>query len=124
MRVYGMTSVARQTDECMKPPMARRSSKTRLNAGVPRSLGQTEISFNTGAAYDPDLDAWSPLSITNAPDSREFHTAVWTGREMIVWGGRRRNGWSDSYLSTGGRYVPSTDRWTPIAAPSGVAPTR
>ncbi len=86
------------------------------------SLGET--SYNTGAAYDPDLDRWSPLSSTNAPDSREFHTAVWTGREMIVWGGRRRDGWSYSYLNTGGRYDPSTDRWTPIAASSGVVAVR
>ena len=34
-----------------------------------------------------------------------WHTAVWTGNEMIVWGGDR--GWS----SIGGRYNPSTDSW-------------
>ena len=33
---------------------------------------------------------------------------MWTGSEMIVWGG-------DAYravLNTGGRYNPSTDSWT------------
>ena len=24
----------------------------------------------------------------NAPDARGLHTAVWTGTEMIIWGGR------------------------------------
>ena len=37
-----------------------------------------------------------------------YHTAVWTGTEMIVWGGI--NG--SSYLNTGGRYNPGTDSWT------------
>ena len=32
-------------------------------------------------------DTWTPTSVTSAPDGRQFHTAVWTGSEMIVWGG-------------------------------------
>ena len=54
-------------------------------------------------------DTWTPTSTTGAPDGREFHTAVWTGSEMIVWGGEG-NGGPD--LNTGGRYNPSTDSWT------------
>ena len=34
------------------------------------------------------------------------HTAVWTGSEMIVWGG-----FHIDTLNTGGRYIPSTDSW-------------
>ena len=33
------------------------------------------------------FDAWGATSTTNAPDARVGHTAVWTGSEMIVWGG-------------------------------------
>src|SRR5438132_3206892 len=33
------------------------------------------------------IDAWSATSTVNAPSAREWHTAVWTGSEMIVWGG-------------------------------------
>ena len=36
------------------------------------------------------------------------HTAVWTGSEMIVWGGDN----ALQLLNTGGRYNPSTDSWT------------
>ena len=37
-----------------------------------------------------------------------YHTAVWTGNEMIIWGG-----WNGSnYFNTGGRYNPSTNSWT------------
>src|SRR5204863_5087584 len=45
---------------------------------------------------------------TGVPDARQNHTAVWTGSEMIVWGGLN----SASYLNTGSRYNPSTDTWT------------
>ena len=33
------------------------------------------------------FDAWGATDTTNAPDARVGHTAVWTGSEMIVWGG-------------------------------------
>jgi N-acetylneuraminic acid mutarotase len=62
-------------------------------------------------------DTWTPTSTTNAPDVREGHTAVWTGSEMIVWGGA-----NDVYLNTGGRYNPSTDSWTAtsiVGVPNG-----
>src|SRR6266403_3317813 len=32
-------------------------------------------------------DTWTPTTTANAPDGRLLHTAVWTGAEMIVWGG-------------------------------------
>ena len=48
---------------------------------------------NTGGRYNPSTDSWTATSPTNAPAGRYYHTAVWTGNEMIVWGGadeRRR----------------------------------
>src|SRR5207302_1445061 len=52
-------------------------------------------------------DTWTPTNVISAPNGRQLHTAIWTGSEMIVWGG-----YSGSYLNTGGRYNPSTDSWT------------
>ena len=43
--------------------------------------------LNTGGRYNPSTDSWTATSTTNAPDGRACHTAVWTGSEMIVWGG-------------------------------------
>jgi len=57
--------------------------------------------FNTGGRYDPSTDSWTSTSIVNAPDGRYRHTAVWTGSEMIVWGGIL---YSNSSTGTGGRY--------------------
>jgi hypothetical protein len=45
-------------------------------------------------------DTWTNTSAINAPDRRLGHTAVWTGSEMIVWGGYD---YSDNlYFNTGG----------------------
>src|SRR6266513_2038697 len=64
-------------------------------------------------------DTWTGTSLTNAPDARANHTAVWTGNEMIVWGGVTSG---PIYFNTGGRYNPSTDSWTTTSltnAPAG-----
>ena len=46
----------------------------------------------------------------NAPEARIYHTAVWTGSRMIVWGGGYAD--IDEVFNTGGRYNPTTDSWT------------
>jgi hypothetical protein len=63
---------------------------------------------NTGGRYDPSTNQWLTLSQLNAPTARVGHTALWTGKEMLIWGGT-----SDgmSGLNTGARYDPSTDLW-------------
>jgi N-acetylneuraminic acid mutarotase len=76
--------------------------------------------LNTGGLYDPSTDTWvsGGTSTTNAPAARRYHTAVWTGSKMIVWGGN--NG---SYLATGGVYDPSSNTWTATQT-TGAAPTK
>ena len=61
-----------------------------------------------GGRYNPQTDSWTSTTITNAPSARYVHTAVWTGGEMIVWGGYD----GTNYLNTGGRYNPGTNSWT------------
>jgi hypothetical protein len=51
---------------------------------------------NTGGRYNPTTDTWLATSITGAPSGVYLHTGVWTGTEMIVWGGY-------FYTNTGGR---------------------
>ena len=50
-------------------------------------LGPPFNVFNTGGRYNPSTETWTATNTTNAPDARSSHTAVWTGSEMIVWGG-------------------------------------
>lgn len=40
-----------------------------------------------GAAHDPAAQMWRPLPAEGAPSARYGHGAVWTGEEMLVWGG-------------------------------------
>ena len=61
------------------------------------------IFFNTGGRYNPSTDNWVTTSTVNAPSGRRDHTAVWSGSEMIIWGG-----YNGSDLSTGGRYCAQT----------------
>lgn len=63
-------------------------------------------------------DTWNATTTTNAPGVRYVHTAVWTGSEMIIWGGFAGSG---IYLNTGGIYNPSTDTWSPTTTTN--APT-
>lgn len=67
--------------------------------------------LNTGGRYNPSTDSWVATTAINAPDGRDHHTAVWTGAEMIVWGGLQ-----NSVLNTGGRYNPNSDSWTETSA--------
>ena len=46
------------------------------------------------------------------PPPRAGHTAVWTGEEMLIWGGYD----GDAFLDTGGRYSPSTNTWAVISS--------
>src|SRR6476661_7078295 len=62
-------------------------------------------------------NSWTATSVTNAPAARSSHTAVWTGSEMIVWGG-----YGGSYFNTGGRYDPSTDSWATISTMNAPTP--
>jgi N-acetylneuraminic acid mutarotase len=67
-------------------------------------------------------ESWAATSLANAPTARQWHTAVWTGREMLVWGGFTYYGGTSHYLNSGGRYDPATDTWTPMStvnAPAG-----
>jgi N-acetylneuraminic acid mutarotase len=67
--------------------------------------------LNDGGRYNPATDTWTPISTVSAPDGRQLHTAVWTGSEMLVWGGYD----GTTRVNTGGRYNPATDTWTPMS---------
>jgi N-acetylneuraminic acid mutarotase len=75
--------------------------------------------LNTGGRYTPSTDSWVPTSLAAAPSPRDRHSAVWTGREMIVWGGG-----DGQLLNTGGRYDPLTDTWTATSTGANVPSAR
>jgi N-acetylneuraminic acid mutarotase len=81
------------------------------DACSPTALG------NSGGIYDPATNSWQATATTGAPAARSGHTAVWTGSEMIVWGGAGAKIYSD-----GARLDPVSNTWTPTKAlPKSVA---
>jgi N-acetylneuraminic acid mutarotase len=68
------------------------------------------IRLSSGGRYSPATNTWNQTSNNLAPLARYGHTAVWSGSEMVIWGG---NVTGDLVDSTGGRYDPAADLWTP-----------
>jgi N-acetylneuraminic acid mutarotase len=96
------------------------SSVARVETQVPVALGVVGAKYSLPVIASPSSgcadDTWTPTSLTNAPSARNSHTAVWTGSEMIIWGG-----WNGPALNTGGRYDPTTDSWTATSTASAPA---
>jgi N-acetylneuraminic acid mutarotase len=118
--------------ECLARPALTERLLSNKREGLDRELRRrTEIRFDTvtvpNSGYSlPSIadgangcsdDTWIATSLTNVPAAREYYTAVWTGTEMIVWGG-----YNGSNLNTGGRYNPSTDSWTATSTANAPSP--
>ncbi|HEX9428620.1 MAG TPA: kelch repeat-containing protein, partial [Candidatus Polarisedimenticolia bacterium] len=83
------------------------------------------VQEGTGSRYDPATDLWTPISNLGAPAPRTGHTAIWTGSEMVVWGGKGYGpasgcsgvvAFNSCEFIDGARYDPASDRWTKISA--------
>jgi N-acetylneuraminic acid mutarotase len=109
-------------DSAQAPPPTHKSDHGILGSTpipTPTPTATPIPSHGTGATYDPSTDNWTPTSTSNAPSARVSHTAVWTGSEMIVWGGFD----GIVHLKTGGRYNPATNSWT-LTSMTNVPETR
>jgi N-acetylneuraminic acid mutarotase len=76
---------------------------------------------NTGGRYDPETDGWTPTSLAGAPTARTHHSAVWTGNVMVIWAGGDVDDFS-GYSTTGGRYDPTLDSWSPVSTVNAPGP--
>jgi len=106
----------------------------------------TPAPAHSGSISCPPNDTWDTQRFEGHPHAMAGHAAVWTGNEMIVWGGRQQGGylydplintwrpistdgapevgrlvWTGSEIvvfnrSGGGRFDPVVDRWAPISA--------
>lgn len=57
------------------------------------------------AIYTPSSDSWHPFDLESAPGNRYGHSCVWTGEEMILWGGHVAS--DDGHIvATGYSYEP------------------
>jgi N-acetylneuraminic acid mutarotase len=83
---------------------------------------QANTALGDGAAYDPAADTWRPLPSQGAPTPRWSHTAIWTGSEMIIWGGLGCGGTGTVDCAGGARYSPASDGWLPVTATGAPSP--
>ena len=79
--------------------------------------GEKAVFLDTGGqgalralAYSPDSEAWR--SLPPAPLRAKGSDAIWTGSEVIVWGGGGRAG---PAAEAGAAYEPASDAWRKIA---------
>jgi N-acetylneuraminic acid mutarotase len=77
--------------------------------------GPGQPALNTGYIYVPAQNQWRPMSLRGAPSARRRPTAVWTGREVISWGGAPVTPEDNTVCPDGARYNPFTDTWTPMS---------
>lgn len=75
--------------------------------GPPISINPT-LELNTGAMYSATTDSWIAMTNVGAPSARRNHTAIWTGTQMVVWGGRG----GSNPVNTGGVFGGTTGSWT------------
>jgi hypothetical protein len=103
------------------PPQQLETQHATAGSCIPKAMAAAPANYTLptipeGAGCTDDT--WTATTTTNAPDARSSHTAVWTGSEMIVWGGLDQ---SLVTTNTGGRYDPATDTW--IATTTTNAPS-
>lgn len=66
----------------------------------------------TGYIYDIDRGLWSDMSLDNAPELRRDYRAVWTGTEMLVFGGSTGKQFEEQYPTDVGSFDPETNSWS------------
>src|SRR5437588_2966870 len=122
---YYVIAVIAATDERVrlatvfwfKEPLESWLAKSENQAATAMMAPNSSYTLPTIAPSGCIDDTWTATSTTNAPAARGRHNTVWTGSEMIVWGGAGSGG---GYLNSGARYDPSTDSW---ASTSTIHPT-
>ena len=74
--------------------------------GVPRHCPAEP---SDGAAYSPATNTWRVMAAAPQPHGFRYPEAVWTGREVVVWGG----GYEDRMLAEGVTHLPHAAAYDP-----------
>lgn len=82
------------------------------------------LATDEGRIYDPSSDIWTSMAVApSAVFKRRLHKAVWTGTEMIVWGGCSGScHYSYEADAAFGAYEPFSDTWSVWTGPSNISP--
>jgi N-acetylneuraminic acid mutarotase len=94
-------------------PAAWTGSEMLIWSGYDVTRGQL---FRDGARFNPGTNTWAPIATTGSPQATYWNTVVWTGHEMVAWGGVMGD-------AGNGRYNPTTNTWAALSN-SGAPPWR
>ncbi|MGH3116636.1 MAG: Calx-beta domain-containing protein, partial [Gaiellales bacterium] len=94
----------------------------RLSAAVNATIGDDEGASTIYNDDEPGLrtgiaDSWQPMATGLLPP-RLYNSTIWSGDELVVWGGSPTGHWDEaSMMSDGAAYDPATDSWRCLPAP-------
>ncbi|MBI4704449.1 MAG: hypothetical protein HY744_25380 [Deltaproteobacteria bacterium] len=74
------------------------------------------------ACEDGQCAGWEAVSAQGAPAPRWGHVSLWTGQQMIVWGGALGPADDAPATDTGGMYDPATSQWTATSLADAPSP--
>lgn len=91
--------------------------QTNIPAGVPIVSGDAQdaalLAQGLRMFYTVPASPWISGNATDAPSARFGHSAVWTGQQLLIWGGDLGGG---SYSAGGGAYAPASDLWVNLGS--------
>jgi len=82
---------------------------------APQTKGGAMAPLADGAVLDLTSRTWRRIAPRGAPSARFAPSVVWTGSQLVIWGGAASLDVAD-LLGDGAIYDLKRDRWTPIAA--------
>jgi hypothetical protein len=90
----------------------KRPATTSLNVGPPSTATVAPKAVASATVDQLRGGHWAELPDAPIP-SRTSASVVWTGRELLVWGGQASN---NQLRADGAAYDPATDRWRTLPA--------
>lgn len=82
-------------------------------ADARRLMSKCARPLDSGAIFWLDSRTWEALPADGAPSPRHAHSAVWTGSQLIVWGGKDLRG----ELDDGAVFDLASRSWRPLPYP-------
>lgn len=84
--------------------------KKSLPGGIDEEQFADQVALAVFDAWRSGATEWVATSAASQPEPRYLHSAIWTGHEMVVFGGLGTAG----ALASGARYSPDLDQWTKL----------
>lgn len=120
----GDASACNGAETCDGSGVCRAGTPEIIDDGEPCTLDLCDpVTGNVTHPPSPGCGSWDATASASAPSPRTLHTAVWTGSEMIVWGGEVDVAVDPKGVtSTGARYDPVAKTWAAMSTTNAPPP--